>query len=78
MYAIMLLRKAKSWFTGYNSNVEGHEEGKVRYFVYNGGTPKYVASINAVAGNDYEGIEFSDNPETHRHKTTTKTGEFAK
>jgi cation diffusion facilitator CzcD-associated flavoprotein CzcO len=40
MYAIMLMRKAKSWFTGYNSNVAGHEHGhQVRYFVYNGGTP---------------------------------------
>jgi cation diffusion facilitator CzcD-associated flavoprotein CzcO len=61
MYAIMLMRKAKSWFTGYNSNVEGHEEGSIRYFVYNGGTPRYVASINEVAGNDYEGIKFSIN-----------------
>ncbi|WP_249134846.1 NAD(P)/FAD-dependent oxidoreductase [Bradyrhizobium sp. AUGA SZCCT0222] len=43
MYAIMLMRNAKSWFTGYNSNVPGHEHGKYRYFVYNGGTPKYVA-----------------------------------
>ena len=33
MYAIMLMRKAKSWFTDYNSNVPGHEHGKVRYFV---------------------------------------------
>ncbi len=32
-------RKAKFWFTGYNSNVRGHE-GKIRYFVYNGGTLK--------------------------------------
>ena len=32
------------WFTGYNSNVAGHEEGNVRYFVYNGGTPKYVGA----------------------------------
>jgi cation diffusion facilitator CzcD-associated flavoprotein CzcO len=58
MYAIMLMRKAKSWFTGYNSNVPGHEHGKVRYFVYNGGTPKYVAAINDVAAKDYEGIVF--------------------
>jgi cation diffusion facilitator CzcD-associated flavoprotein CzcO len=58
MYAIMLMRKAKSWFTGYNSNVPGHEHGKVRYFVYNGGTPKYVAAINDVAANGYEGIVF--------------------
>jgi cation diffusion facilitator CzcD-associated flavoprotein CzcO len=59
MYSVMLMRKAKSWFTGYNSNVEGHEQGKIRYFVYNGGAPKYVSRINAVAGNDYEGIELS-------------------
>jgi len=58
MYAIMLMRKAKSWFTGYNSNVPGHEHGKVRYFVYNGGTPKYVAAINDVVAKDYEGIVF--------------------
>ena len=58
MYAIMLMRKAKSWFTGYNSNVPGHEHGKVRYFVYNGGTPKYVAAINDVATRGYEGIVF--------------------
>ncbi len=49
MYEIMLMRKAKSWFTGYNSNVAGHEEGTVRYFVYNGGTPKFVGIINDVA-----------------------------
>jgi len=59
MYEIMLLRKAKSWFTGYNSNVAGHEEGKVRYFVYNGGAPKYVTTINEVAATGYEGIVLS-------------------
>jgi hypothetical protein len=59
MYEIMLMRKAKSWFTGYNSNVAGHEEGKIRYFVYNGGTPKYVGIINDVADKGYEGIVLS-------------------
>ena len=59
MYSVMLMRKAQSWFTGYNSNVEGHEAGKVRYMVYNGGTPKYVASISEVASKDYEGVKFS-------------------
>ena len=59
MYSIMLMRKAKSWFTGYNSNVEGHEHGKVRYMVYNGGTPKYVQRISDVARSGYEGIEFA-------------------
>ena len=59
MYAIMLMRKARSWFTGYNSNVPGHEHGKVRYFVYNGGTPKYVANISDVVAKGYEGIVFA-------------------
>jgi hypothetical protein len=59
MYAMMLMRKAKSWFTGYNSNVPGHEQGRIRYFVYNGGAPKYVATINKVAQSGYEGIVFA-------------------
>jgi cation diffusion facilitator CzcD-associated flavoprotein CzcO len=58
MYEMMLMRKAKGWFTGYNSNVPGHEAGKVRYFVYNGGTPKYVNTINKVAESGYEGVVF--------------------
>ena len=62
MYEIMLMRKAKSWFTGYNSNVAGHEEGTVRYFVYNGGTPKFVGIINEVAAKGYQEIEFSSLP----------------
>jgi cation diffusion facilitator CzcD-associated flavoprotein CzcO len=59
MYSEMLMRKAKSWFTGYNSNVAGHEHGKVRYFVYNGGSPKYVKTINEVVEKGYEGIVFN-------------------
>lgn len=56
MYSTMLMRKAKSWFTGYNSNVEGHEHGKTHYFVYNGGAPKYVTTIDDVAAKGYEGV----------------------
>src|SRR5215475_12986567 len=62
MYEIMLMRKAKGWFTGYNSNVAGHEEGTVRYFVYNGGTPKFVGIINEVAAKNYQEIAFSSRP----------------
>jgi hypothetical protein len=58
MYSVMLMRKAKSWFTGYNSNIPGHEHGKTRYLVYNGGAPKYVNRINEVAEKDYQGIIF--------------------
>src|SRR6266851_4637620 len=59
MYAMMLMRKANSWFTGYNSNVAGHEQGTIRYLVYNGGAPKYVNTINAVAAKGYEGVVLS-------------------
>lgn len=58
MYQSMLMRNAKSWFTGYNSNVPGHEQGTIRYFVYNGGAPKFTAKIASVARNGYEGISF--------------------
>jgi cation diffusion facilitator CzcD-associated flavoprotein CzcO len=66
MYSAMLMRKAKSWFTGYNSNVPGHEHGKIRYFVYNGGAPKYVNKINEVAEKDYEGIVFASDSTSAR------------
>ena len=58
MYGGLLLRKAKSWITGYNSNVDGHEYGKTRYNIYNGGGPKYTRRLQEVAANDYEGISF--------------------
>ena len=58
MYSTMLMRKAKGWFTGYNSNVDGHEHGRVRYFVYNGGAPKFLATIKQVAEEHYQGLEF--------------------
>ena len=58
MYSVMLMRKAKSWFTGYNSNVEGHEYGKTHYLVYNAGTPRYLQATRAVSENNYEGIRF--------------------
>lgn len=59
MYSIMLLRKSKGWFTGYNSNVEGHEHSRPRYLVYNGGAPKFRQRITEVAERGYEGIVFS-------------------
>ncbi len=62
MYSVMLMRKAKSWFTGYNSNVKGHEAGTIRYLVYNGGTPKLVSIVNQVAADGYSGIVFDGDP----------------
>ena len=59
LYGMLLMRKAQGWFTGYNSNVEGHEQGKIRYLVFNGGTPKFRAKINEAAEQGYSGINFS-------------------
>ncbi|WP_418319913.1 flavin-containing monooxygenase [Piscinibacter sakaiensis] len=57
MYQGLLLRKAKSWFTGYNSNVEGHD--KIRYMIYNGGAPRYRQKLAEVAASGYEGFQLS-------------------
>jgi cation diffusion facilitator CzcD-associated flavoprotein CzcO len=59
MYQGLLLRKAKSWITGYNSNIEGHEYGKTRYNIYNGGGPKYAKTLKQVAESGYEGLTLS-------------------
>jgi cation diffusion facilitator CzcD-associated flavoprotein CzcO len=59
MYGMVLMRKAQSWFTGYNSNVDGHERGTIRYYVYNGGSPRFRRRITEVAEEDYKGIEFA-------------------
>ncbi|HEU4840679.1 MAG TPA: NAD(P)/FAD-dependent oxidoreductase [Ilumatobacteraceae bacterium] len=58
LYGIMLMRKAQGWFTGYNSNVDGHEKGTIRYLVYNGGTPKFRKKITEAAEAGYDGITF--------------------
>ncbi|MEM7324422.1 MAG: NAD(P)/FAD-dependent oxidoreductase [Actinomycetota bacterium] len=54
----MLFRRSKGWFTGYNANVEGHHEGKIRYQAYFGGAPRYVEKITEAKNNDYRGISF--------------------
>lgn len=53
----MLLQNSRGWFTGYNANVPGHEAGKPRYVAYWGGAPKYAATLAAVAGGGYRGID---------------------
>lgn len=58
MYSIVLMRKAKSWFTGYNSNIEGREHGKTRYLVYNGGQPRYRRRITRAADAGFAGVSF--------------------
>lgn len=56
-YEGSLLASAKSWFTGYNSNVEGHD--KLRHMIYLGGLPSFKEKLVAVAENDYEGFNLS-------------------
>jgi hypothetical protein len=53
----LLFRRSKGWFTGYNSNVAGHQEGQIRYQAYFGGAPKYIKVINQEAADGYPGIE---------------------
>jgi cyclohexanone monooxygenase len=53
----MLLRNGKGWFTGYNSNVSGHESGQVRYVAYWGGGPKYTAQLAAAVASGYAGVD---------------------
>lgn len=53
----MLLQNGRGWFTGYNSNVPGHEAGKARYIAYWGGAPRYAAQLQDAADNGYPGID---------------------
>lgn len=56
LYGMMLMRTGQGWFTGYNSNVEGHEQGTIRYLVYNGGAPKFRTKITESADGGYPGF----------------------
>jgi cation diffusion facilitator CzcD-associated flavoprotein CzcO len=58
MYSRVLMRKAKSWFTGYNSNIPGREHGKPRYFVYNGGAVVYASRLRQMVDERYRGLVF--------------------
>ena len=53
----MLFRRSKGWFTGYNANVDGHQEGTVRYQAYFGGAPRYVTTIEDAAANGYPKLD---------------------
>lgn len=57
-YEGLLMAKAQSWFTGYNSNLEGHEYGHTRYNIFATGGVEYTKHLNAAAENDYHGIDF--------------------
>ncbi len=55
----LLFRRSKGWFTGYNSNVAGHQEGQVRYQAYFGGAPRYRDRVDEIAADGYRGIDLS-------------------
>jgi cation diffusion facilitator CzcD-associated flavoprotein CzcO len=56
-YEGALLTQTKSWFTGYNSNVDGHD--KLRYMIYLGGSPAFRERLDNVVANGYEGFSIS-------------------
>ncbi|WP_084658489.1 flavin-containing monooxygenase [Pseudooceanicola batsensis] len=55
LYQMTLFHTAKSWFTGYNSNIEGRDG--IRYLIYNGGSPRYRRRLEEVANKGYEGFD---------------------
>ena len=55
LYQMTLFRTAKSWFTGYNSNIEGRDG--TRYLIYNGGSPRYRRRLEQVARDGYVGFD---------------------
>jgi cation diffusion facilitator CzcD-associated flavoprotein CzcO len=55
----LLLRRSKGWFTGYNSNVDGHSEGTVRYQAYFGGVPRYSQLVAEAAAAGYPALELT-------------------
>jgi len=55
----LLFRRSKGWFTGYNSNIAGRSEGKVRYHAYFGGGPQYSKAIRHAAESGYTGLDIS-------------------
>ena len=58
-YNGLLLNKAQSWITGYNSNLEGHEYGHTRYNIFATGGAEYAKHLKAAAEGSYRGISFS-------------------
>ncbi|MDR3448598.1 MAG: NAD(P)/FAD-dependent oxidoreductase [Alphaproteobacteria bacterium] len=52
-----LLGKEKSWFSGYNTNLD--REYKPRYLIYMGGAPRYRKRLAEQAQSNYSGFNFS-------------------
>jgi cation diffusion facilitator CzcD-associated flavoprotein CzcO len=53
----LLLQNSRGWFTGYNSNVSGHEAQKPRYVAYWGGAVRYARQLKDAQANGYSAID---------------------
>ncbi len=58
-YDGLLINKAQSWITGYNSNLDGREYGKTRYNIFATGGVEYTKHLNEAASGDYHDIVFA-------------------
>ncbi len=58
-YQGLLMSKAQSWITGYNSNLDGHEYGHTRYNIFATGGVQYARHLKAAADGGYAGIAFA-------------------
>ena len=58
-YNGLLLNKAQSWITGYNSNLDGHEYGHTRYNIFATGGAEYAKHLKAAAEGNYRAISFA-------------------
>jgi cation diffusion facilitator CzcD-associated flavoprotein CzcO len=58
-YQGLLMSRAQSWITGYNSNLDGHEYGHTRYNIFATGGVEYAKHLRAAADSGYRGITFS-------------------
>lgn len=56
-YVGSLLASSKSWFTGYNSNVDGHD--KLRHMIFLKGAPAYRTALTEEAESGYSGFTLS-------------------
>ena len=58
MQGRMLNRESKSFMTGYNSNIAGREDGKIRYNIYTGGLPLFANILREAREKGYSDLEF--------------------
>lgn len=59
LYATAITGKAQSWLTGYNSNLDGHEKGRIRHVIWGGAFPEFRAEMKDIASKGYTGFQLS-------------------